>query len=421
MPQITAQSPPHFRQLLRAPYLQCGSASSMFIRWRTAQRTESVVRYGLSPDQLGSQATVTGLSHDHSVRISGLEPGTKYFYGVGTFRQIWQSGPENYFVTSPRADSTNGFRVWVLGDPGTDYPTQKAVRDAYLRQAKTKQAALILTLGDNAYSRGSDGQYEKGFFEVYRDLLKHTVVWPSLGNHDTRTANSAFESGPYYEIFALPRAGEAGGVSSLTGAYYSFDYGNVHFICLNSADSDRSESGLMMDWLRRDLQAKRKTWTVAYWHHPPYSKGSHDSDVTEPDDAAMTEMRETFLPVLEKGGIDLILCGHSHLYERSYLLEGHYGKSPSLRPDMIRDRGDGRSEGSGPYDLSSGGTIYVNAGSAGHATKKSKLHGLNHPAMAVSLNVPGSFVLDIDGPQLNGTFLDDRGRRRDWFTLRKGR
>jgi hypothetical protein len=247
-----------------------------------------------------------------------------------------------------------------------------------------------------------------------------------MGNHDARSAVSNTESGVYYQIFTLPRLGEAGGAASGTQAYYSFDYANVHFICLNSEDSDRSTNGLMCAWLRRDLAANNKQWTIAYWHHCPYSKGSHDSDEAKDNDAHMTEMRENVVPILEAAGVDLVLCGHSHLYERSFLLHGHYGKSSSLQSAMILDKGDGRPADSGAYhkaprtaDGPSLGTVYVNTGSAGHPTKVKDLHGLNHPVMCVSLNLAGSFVLDISGARLDAQFLDDSGVRDDTFTISK--
>ena len=100
------------------------------------------------------------------------------------------------------------------------------------------------------------------------------MLWPTLGNHDGYTADSTTESGPYYDIFSLPRNGEAGGVASGTEAYYSFDYGNMHFICLDSYGTDHSPDGAMMTWLEADLAANDKEWVIAFWHHSPYSKGS---------------------------------------------------------------------------------------------------------------------------------------------------
>src|SRR4029453_9609405 len=109
-------------------------------------------------------------------------------------------------------------------------------------------------------------------------MLRKTVLWPAYGNHDGRGSDSATNTGPYYDMFTLPKQGEAGGMPSGTEAYYSFDYGNIHFICLESFETDRSANGAMMTWLQSDLASTQQKWIVAFWHHPPYSKGSHDSD-----------------------------------------------------------------------------------------------------------------------------------------------
>jgi hypothetical protein len=397
----------------------------MVVRWRTAMKTTSVVRYGPTPDRLEQIAASPGRLREHVVLVSGLKSETHYFYSIGTTNQALQSGPEYYFDTSPPADATNSIRVWVLGDPGTDYPEQRAVRDAYYALIGPMRTDVTLALGDNAYPRGTDWQYQSAFFEIYRELFRHCAVWPAMGNHDSRSANSDTESGAYYQIFTLPRQAQAGGAPSGTEAYYSFDYGNTHFICLNSDDSDRSTNGPMLTWLKRDLQTNGKTWTIAYWHHCPYTKGSHDSDEIKDNDTRMVEMRENALPLLEAAGVDLVLCGHTHCYERSFLLHGHYGKSSSLQPQMVLDKGDGRADGSGAYHkirgrLGSGpGTVYVNTGSAGHATRPTALHGLNHPAMCLSYNVPGSVVLNINGTRLDSMFLDGEGVALDHFSFIK--
>ena len=82
----------------------------------------------------------------------------------------------------------------------------------------------------------------------------------------------------------------------------------------------------MMTWLEADLQNNDKLWVIAFWHHPPYSKGSHDSDT----EGKLIDMREIVLPLVEQYGADLVLSGHSHSYERSYLIDGHQQSDPHL-------------------------------------------------------------------------------------------
>src|SRR5437870_10479155 len=142
-------------------------------------------------------------------------------------------------------------------------------------------------VGDNGCPRGTDSEYRAAVFDMYPTMLRKSVLWPTFGSHEGRSANSVTQTGPYFDIFTLPKGAEAGGVVSGTEAYYSFDYGNIHFVCLDSMTSDRSPTGPMATWLASDLSQTTKEWLIAYWHHPPYSKGSHDSDT----DLQMSEMR----------------------------------------------------------------------------------------------------------------------------------
>src|SRR6185369_3612077 len=121
----------------------------------------------------------------------------------------------------------------------------------------------------------------------------------------------------------------------------------------------------------------------------------------------------------ENGGVDLVLCGHSHAYERSFLIDGHYGTSGTFTAAMKKDGGSGRDPN--PYQKSAGtpahdGTVYIVAGSSGQTGGGS----LNHPAMFISLNNLGSMVLDINGNRLDGKFLRETGAVDDTFAIVKG-
>lgn len=177
----------------------------------------------------------------------------------------------------------------------------------------------------------------------------------------------------------------------------------------------------MMTWLTADLAATDAAWIVAFFHHPPYTAGSHDSDDVADSGGRLQDMRQVALPILETRGVDLVLCGHSHSYERSFLIDGHYGVRSTLQPAMVLDAGDGQEQGDGHYAKPTAGTspheaaVYVVAGSAG------KISGgpLDHPAMHVSLNALGSLVLVIDGDRLDASFVGLTGVE-DRFTLVKG-
>jgi hypothetical protein len=178
----------------------------------------------------------------------------------------------------------------------------------------------------------------------------------------------------------------------------------------------------MLKWLKTDLAANRQDWCIAYWHHPPYTKGSHDSDNEKEAEGIMRDLRTVFVPVLEDGGVDLVLSGHSHAYERSYLLDGHYGRSYTLEEDEnILAHEDGRVDGWGIYHkptpgpASHEGTVYLVAGTSGQISGGRLLH----PAMYTALNIHGSVVLDFNGLRLNSRFIDTNSQVRDYFSISK--
>ncbi|MCH7870037.1 MAG: metallophosphoesterase, partial [Myxococcales bacterium] len=212
----------------------------------------------------------------------------------------------------------------------------------------------------------------------------------------------------------------AGGVASSTEAYYSFDYANIHFVVLDSADSDRSVGGPQHNWLTADLANTNQRWIIVYFHHPPYSKGTHDSDT----ETRMIEMRTNFAPVFEQYGVDLVLAGHSHSYERSFLIEGHYGLSNTFDAmSHTVDGGDGDPFGDGAYlveeigSTSHRGTVYAVMGCSIDAQAGGTF---DHPIMTSNISLTlGSMILDVDDLQLNAVFLSNAGVVLDSFQISK--
>ncbi|MGJ8636230.1 MAG: metallophosphoesterase [Phycisphaerales bacterium] len=398
--------------LERNPYLQLSTPNSIVIQWSTDVPSDSRVEFGLDPAALTQSAVDTALTTEHSVTLSGLTPDTTYYYAVGSSTQTLAGGDaEHSFRSAPIAGTPKPVRVWVVGDAGVGSPGARDVRDAYLAHAADHPADIWLMLGDNAYLLGSDSDFQTRMFDIYPSILRTTVSWPTIGNHDVLDSQR-----PYFDIFTLPDTAQAGGVASNTELYYSFEYANIHFICLDTTLSDFTAGSPMLDWLAADLAATTQDWAIAYFHHPPYSDG-HDSD----EEDELIEVRENIIPILEAGGVDLVLSGHSHSYERSFLLNGHYGLSSTLTPAMLIDDGNGQEDGDGAYTKSAAGltpnsgTVYVVAGNAGQLTGLE----LNHPAMASSHIELGSMVLDIHNNRLDAVSITDQGVINDHFTIVK--
>jgi hypothetical protein len=382
----------------------------MVVRWRTDVATDSRVRFGTNLANLNFTVDYPQSTTEHAVHLQGLWPDTKFFYSVGTTISNLAGGDtDHFFLTSPLPGMSKPTRVWVIGDAGTRLTGQIMVRDAYAAFTAARHTDLWLMLGDNAYTYGMDAEYQLALFNVYTNLLRQSVVWPTLGNHDTYSIEPSGNHA-YFDIFTLPTNGSAGGVASGTEHYYSFNHGRIHFICLDSTESSRSPLGPMAAWLTNDLATMTADWIVAYWHYPPYTKGSHNSD-TEPE---LIQMRENIVPLLDQGGVDLVLSGHSHSYERSCLMAGHYGASTTLSNAHTLNPGDGREHSGGAYHKPRGGpaphygAVYAVVGSSGWTGGGT----LNHPAMHVSLNRLGSLVLDFTSNRLDATFLRERFHQR---------
>jgi hypothetical protein len=411
--------------LVRGPYLQMGSPTGGVVRWRTQVPSDALVRYGPAPDSLTNLAIVTTRTNEAIVPVLGLEPDTLYYYSIGNAAQTLAGGTNpggtNYwFRTSPVPGTRKPTRLWVLGDAGTAGngapDRQQSTRNAFYNFAATNggDPDLWLMLGDNAYNSGTDTEHQAAVFDMYPDTLRNKFLWATIGNHETAMSTTATDF-PYLHIFSLPTAGEVGGVPSGTEKYYSFDYGNIHFICLDSMTSGQTANTPMAAWLRNDLEAVTAEWIIVFFHHPPYTKGSHNSD-TEQD---LVNIRRNLVPILESNGVDLVLSGHSHCYERSILMHGHYGLGNTFSNVHQIDAGDGREDGDGAYQKNDAGqgTVYTVAGSSGQATFLQGDAPL--PAMHVTLLELGSMIIDVDRNRLHARFLRENGLIQDEFTLIK--
>jgi hypothetical protein len=152
---------------------------------------------------------------------------------------------------------------------------------------------VVFTAGDNAYPDGTAAQFRDCYHPTWGRHKARTR--PAPGNHDYRTSGAV----GYFGYFG----GAAGDASR---GYYSFDAGDGHVIVLNS-EADMDAGSAQELWLRADLAASAKRCTVAIWHHPRWSSGSHHGNDTGPG---------PLWDALYDAGADLVINGHEHNYER---------------------------------------------------------------------------------------------------------
>lgn len=415
---LLAETPKSNPTIVRGPYLQRTTENGVVVMWRTDVECESRVNFGTSQDNLSYIYESSSLTTEHIARIVGLAPKTKYYYEIRAEGELLAGGnPNHYFMTAPEQGSEEPTRIWVLGDIGWPTEELRQVRDEYYEYTGERHTDLCLLLGDIAYSHGRDREYQAPLFDMFKELVCHTATLPTYGNHDSycNSCDSTLNTGPYFEIFKVPSSGQAGGVPSYSKAYYAFDYGNIHFISLNSMDWQGSQ---MLEWLYADLAQSESSWTIVFWHHPAYSRGAYDSDVS----SELAQMRTEVMPILERYGVDLVLTGHNHCYERSYLINGHYGTADTLEEGMILSHSDGTAMGGGVYIKPSltqqpdEGLVHISMG----CSSIIKDGALDHPVMCKSVTDFGSLVVDIASNQLNAKMINNEGSVIDEFTIQKG-
>jgi hypothetical protein len=296
--------------LLRWPYLQQVTSTSAHIIWTTDVDGSPSLRYGIGAPSLPaasvtsrSVSTPDGDYTEHKAVLSGLQPNTGYNYQIFAGSVNLTPAGQRRFQTAP---SEGGFTFAAFGDSGSGATAQYRVRDQMLN--RQHDIDLFLHTGDLAYPDGDYAEFRRFFFEVYQELLAGQPLFPAMGNHEYRTDNG----GPYLDLFDLPTTALD---PQDAERYYSFEWGNAHFVALDSEDplrriSDASDND-MGDWLEADLGADDHTWKIVIIHRPPYS-----SNPIHPE----TDVREKLVPLFEAYDVDLVLAGHSHNYERTYPL-----------------------------------------------------------------------------------------------------
>ncbi len=375
----------HAVTLTRGPFLQLADSTGVTVVFHTDLPSIGAVRFGASPGPLSGQVTELVPESVHAVRLSGLTPSTRYAYEVSVDGVTVAGGDSFRFRTYPPPGSPESFRLFAWGDSGVG--TNEQLRLADQLSAEAGDATLSLILGDIVYYLGEPALYDARYFEPYAALLRRMVVWPTIGNHDVGLDPLG---GPYLDAFHLPTNNPAG-----TELYYSFDYGDAHFVCLDTHVSGHAAGSAQLQWAAADLAATSAKWKVVFFHVPPYSGGSHLDD---------PGVRDGILPVLEAAGVDVVFSGHSHVYERTYLLRSN-AIVQNDRSHYVKN-------------IPGAGTLYVVSGTAGQT---GPLANPSHPLMAFQAgNVIGASVVDVSGNTLHGYFLQQDGTAVDLFRLEKG-
>jgi 3',5'-cyclic AMP phosphodiesterase CpdA len=298
--------------LTRHPYIQNTYPDKVTIVWKTDLTSDSMVEYGLTRSYGNVVHNKLAKENVHIVTLTDLVSGTRYYYRVSSDGNVLTSG-DPFFQTN-KSEADPSFTFVVFGDSGTASQAQLDVA----KLIEKLSPDLLLHTGDVIYPAGAAKDYDPKFFQPYQNTLKRVPIYPCLGNHDLYTNNGH----AYLDAFILP--GEESG--SASERYYSFDYANAHFICLDVETThfpqkDDYKNSAQYRWLVKDLETKDKTWTFVFFHKPVYSSAMSDDRSREID------LQHKLSPLFEKYQVDLVFSGHNHNYERTKpIKEGRVSK-----------------------------------------------------------------------------------------------
>ena len=363
--------------LTRGPFLQQTSQTSTLLVARTDAPATVLVDVR---DAKGEGTSARSSGTEHVLRVEGLRPATTYTYelsvdGAPVHADAFRTAP------APRTADGRSVVLGVVGDMGTGGPNERAHVDRLVEAG----VDALLTVGDNSYPEGAPEEWDPKFFEPFAPLLSSVPVFPAVGDHEYLTPYAA----GYLDAFVLPE-GPSG------ERYHSFDWGDVHVTvldsnCLDPMDGPRADGcdeTTMLAWLDADLAATDASWKVVTVHRPAVASGRYGPSAP---------VARALPPLLEAHGVDLVLQGNNHFWERSWPLRG----------GAVVQRG---------YDAP-GAPVYVTSGGGGDWLYDSA--GPQPPWSAYRETVSQHALLRFAGDRLTVEARGTDGSVIDTFTITK--
>ena len=342
-------------------------ATSQTITWLMSGNSPAGIQYSEADKFNGDfesalQIEVGGGEFDsthfrYTANITGLLPDTTYVYRVG------REGAWSQPLSFTTAADTETFSFLYMGDVQSGYAEWGKVLTSVYQEYPVRFSLLGGDLTDNENEWGQ-------FLDAATRAFSRIPVMPTMGNHDGYM---------YLEFFALPDNGPGGFEQTV----YSFDYGNAHFVILDS--SNNTDEGIKQ-WLQQDLQNTDETWKFVVFHHPAYPVASDYKGIDQ-------SIRENWIPILEQYNVDMVFVGHQHMYMRTYPIY----------------------QGEVQTDPESYGIVYV----MGNAGSKTYAGGGDFPYIAKEQTGSNYQVIDIDGNVLTLTSKKTNGDLIEAYTIDK--
>jgi len=280
---------------VKGPYLQNVKTDGITILWESKTPSPSKIEFGKTRE-LGTEIFEKDLNTIHELTLIGLETETTYYY------RTWIGDAKSKIFTFKTAvHKTSPFSFVFYGDNKNGPHIHERNANLIL----TKKPEFVIHNGDLVDEGTIYKQWNLLFFNPTRNLLHTIPLYPVLGNHERHAKY-------YFNYFSLP------GIES----WYSFDYGNAHFIMLDSDANELTAGSEQLAWLIDDLEHDSANWTFVSFHYPPFTAGGNYYRKSR------IKLKNLIHPVMEKYGVDMVFGGHDHNYERSYPIMSRSGKTP---------------------------------------------------------------------------------------------
>jgi len=283
--------------MLMPPYLQAVTSNSIYVLVESSSADTVTVEYGPTPTYGKNARTeytesTTNSTYVHNVKLAGLEPNTVYHYRA---RQGGDVSADASFTTAVLAGTSFRF-AWMA-----DCRSGTAVHDSIAKRIADANPVMSLYGGDLCV-RSSYSAFKDEYFRANElALIARAPFFNAPGNHEGWSTNTkAFTQAP--------------ASSSGTQDFYSFDYGDMHVLVLNT-QLDYDERSPQYLFAQSDLSSTKRVWKIVIAHKPAYCAGGHGED-----DYGKTMTTKIFEP----NHVDMFIAGHSHFYQHNLVNGIHH-------------------------------------------------------------------------------------------------
>ncbi len=284
-----------YKPFVKGPYLMYSDSTSVTIMWQTEDEESSVVDFG--ENQISFKRITTSNNKIHEVKIDNLKPDTLYYYRVGN--GIYMT---DLFTFRTNPVNHKPFRFAAYSD-SQNHPERHTRLIPLIAE---KGPAFIIHAGDAVEKGREEDRWQSELFDVIRPIAFYIPYYFAIGNHE---ANSEY----YYRYFSYPYPED----NPQHESYYWFRYGAVFVIVIDSQKYLFGTEDPQHKWIINTLKRPESLWAglrIAVFHQSAYTEGWGDCDYD-----GNLQIRNSLIPALEQGGINLILNGHTHGYERGFL------------------------------------------------------------------------------------------------------